>query len=89
MRKLSKSFDEEYDVVVIGSGIGGLTCSAFLVKSGRRVKVFERNLWLQIMPTIDGGWGAAKISYCYVPVPMRTATDQDIAATHSRLGSAA
>ena len=42
MGKATKSFDEEYDVVVIGSGIGGLSCGAFLAKSGKRVKVFER-----------------------------------------------
>jgi phytoene dehydrogenase-like protein len=33
--------DEEYDVVVIGSGIGGLSCGALLSKYGYKVKVFE------------------------------------------------
>jgi len=37
-------FDERYDVVVIGGGIAGLTCGAFLAKAGRKVKVFEKHL---------------------------------------------
>ncbi|MBN1307030.1 MAG: FAD-dependent oxidoreductase [Chitinispirillaceae bacterium] len=32
-----------YDVVVIGSGIGGLTCGAFLARAGMRVAVFEKH----------------------------------------------
>jgi phytoene desaturase len=36
-------FDEGYDVVVIGAGIGGLTCAAYLAKKGKRVKVFEQH----------------------------------------------
>lgn len=32
---------EMYDVVVIGSGIGGLLCVVLLVKYGYEVKVFE------------------------------------------------
>jgi prolycopene isomerase len=32
----------EYDVVVVGSGIGGLTCGAFLARAGKRVLVVER-----------------------------------------------
>lgn len=43
------SFDEKYDVVVIGSGIGGLSCAAFLAKNGMGVKVFERH-------SIPGGY---------------------------------
>ena len=33
--------DEEYDVVVIGSGIGGLSCGSLLAKYGYKVKIFE------------------------------------------------
>lgn len=33
---------EKYDAVVIGSGIGGLLCAAFLAQKGRRVAVFEK-----------------------------------------------
>ena len=38
-----KGFDEEYDVVVIGAGIGGLACAAYLAKRGKRVKVLEQH----------------------------------------------
>ena len=33
----------EYDVVVVGAGIGGLTCAAYLAKFGARVLVIERH----------------------------------------------
>jgi len=33
----------DYDVIVIGSGIGSLTSAALLAKSGLSVAVFERN----------------------------------------------
>jgi len=36
-------WDEELDVVVIGAGIGGLTCASYLAKMGKRVKVFEQH----------------------------------------------
>jgi len=41
--KQTGHFDEKYDVVVIGAGIGGLTCAAYLAKKGRKVKVFEQH----------------------------------------------
>jgi len=41
--KQNRHFDEEYDVVVIGAGIGGLTCAAYLAKKGKKVKVFEQH----------------------------------------------
>jgi all-trans-retinol 13,14-reductase len=34
---------EEYDLVVVGSGLGGLTCAALFAKEGYRVCVLERN----------------------------------------------
>jgi phytoene dehydrogenase-like protein len=34
---------ERYDVIVIGSGLGGLTAGALFAKEGRRVLVLERN----------------------------------------------
>ena len=34
---------DEYDLVVIGSGLGGLTCGALFAKEGHRVCVLERN----------------------------------------------
>lgn len=33
----------KWDVIIIGSGIGGLTCGAFLAKKGMRVKVLEKH----------------------------------------------
>ncbi len=33
---------EKYDVVIIGSGLGGLVCAAILGKEGKRVCVIEK-----------------------------------------------
>lgn len=37
-----RSYDSQYDVVIIGAGIGGLMTAAALAKDGRRVGVFEK-----------------------------------------------
>jgi all-trans-retinol 13,14-reductase len=37
------SMEERYDVVIIGSGMGGLLCGALLGKNGYRVAVLEKN----------------------------------------------
>lgn len=33
----------QYDVVIIGSGLGGLVCGAILSKNGYRVCIYEKN----------------------------------------------
>jgi all-trans-retinol 13,14-reductase len=48
MAELSKSYKQEkitgeYDVIIIGSGLGGLSTAAFLGKEGKRVLVLERH----------------------------------------------
>ncbi|UCC59822.1 MAG: NAD(P)/FAD-dependent oxidoreductase, partial [Dehalococcoidia bacterium] len=43
MTTANTRYDEEYDVVVIGAGIGGLTCAAYLSKNGVNVKVLEQH----------------------------------------------
>lgn len=37
---------EDYDVIVIGSGMGGLTCAVLLAKHGRRVLLLEKHYQL-------------------------------------------
>jgi phytoene dehydrogenase-like protein len=39
----NENVDPEYDVIVIGAGIGGLTCAAALVKGGKKVLVCEQH----------------------------------------------
>lgn len=36
-------FAEKYDVVIIGAGIGGLTCANYLAKAGAKVLLLERH----------------------------------------------
>ncbi|MFZ5988147.1 MAG: phytoene desaturase family protein [Bacillota bacterium] len=40
--KSLKHYENEYDDIIIGSGVGGLTCAAYLSKQGRKVAVFEK-----------------------------------------------
>ena len=40
-RKKYRGYD--YEAVVIGSGIGGLTAGAYLARKGRRVLICEQN----------------------------------------------
>lgn len=39
----SRTADEEVDCIVIGSGIGGLSCAGLLAATGRTVKVLEKH----------------------------------------------
>ena len=32
---------EKYDVIIVGSGVGGLTCASLLAKDGLKVLVLE------------------------------------------------
>ncbi|WP_394989651.1 NAD(P)-binding protein, partial [uncultured Helicobacter sp.] len=34
---------QNYDAIIIGSGLGGLTCGAMLAKSGKKVLVLEQH----------------------------------------------
>jgi all-trans-retinol 13,14-reductase len=48
MTELSKSYKQEkitgtYDVIIIGSGMGGMATAAFLAKEGKKVLVLERH----------------------------------------------
>jgi phytoene dehydrogenase-like protein len=38
---LGQNFDDEFDVIVVGSGIAGLGCAALLAQSGLSVQVCE------------------------------------------------
>lgn len=48
MKPLKESKKESYDVIVVGSGIGGLSAAALLAKAGKSVLVIERH-------TVAGG----------------------------------
>ena len=40
---MSKKAGNEYDVIVIGAGIGGLVCAALLAKGGLKTLVLEQH----------------------------------------------
>ncbi|UXP31664.1 NAD(P)/FAD-dependent oxidoreductase [Reichenbachiella agarivorans] len=39
----TKTPDESYDHIIIGSGMGGMTLATFLAKAGKKVAIFERH----------------------------------------------
>ncbi|MGL1886404.1 MAG: NAD(P)/FAD-dependent oxidoreductase [Reichenbachiella sp.] len=38
-----KEIEEKYDIVIIGSGMGGLACGVMLAKEGKKVCILEKN----------------------------------------------
>ena len=51
MRFRGESRRDGYDVIVVGSGIGGLTAAALLARAGRSVLVVERHDRVAATPT--------------------------------------
>ncbi|TMA36189.1 MAG: NAD(P)/FAD-dependent oxidoreductase [Deltaproteobacteria bacterium] len=43
MRFHEEAAHDRYDAIVVGSGLGGLTCAALLARAGRRVLIVERH----------------------------------------------
>ena len=39
----SSSLKDKYDAIIIGSGIGGLTCGCYLAKGGMKVLIVEQH----------------------------------------------
>src|SRR6218665_1979960 len=40
---MAKHEEKEYDIVIIGSGLGGLACGVMLAKEGKSVCILEKN----------------------------------------------
>ncbi len=49
---MNRQFMSRYDAVIIGAGVGGLTCANYLVKAGMKVLLLERH-------TVPGGYASS------------------------------
>ena len=41
-----------YDAIIVGSGLGGLSCGAYLAKNGRKILLLEKN-------SVSGGYATS------------------------------
>ena len=69
---------QSYDVIVIGSGPGGISCAALLQKRGLRVLVLEKNAFVGgKMVSIEKD-GYAYDLFPHGQVPMRGSAFEDV-----------
>ena len=54
----------KWDAVIVGAGHNGLTCAAYLAKSGKRVLVLEARQRVGGACTLDQVWPGYRISPC-------------------------
>lgn len=46
----------KYDIIIIGSGLGGLECGAILSKEGYHVCVLEKRIVWRLLPNLPTRW---------------------------------
>ena len=83
-----------YDVIVVGGGIAGLTCSAFLAKSGRSVLLLEKteklggciNSFERDSFLFDGGIRAIENSGVLLPMLRKLGIDVELVKNNISIG---